>query len=84
MTFLESRSYIPPVQIDQVMRGAAIGFIKASKSESLPVGSYATGYVGWTELAVMNSKDLQKVEIPSNGRVTDALGVLGQFSRLFS
>ena len=59
------------------MRGAAIGIVKASKSTDFPVGSYATGSLGWTELATMHSKDLQKMDIPKNGRLTDALGVLG-------
>ncbi|KAG6993956.1 hypothetical protein G7Y79_00049g085160 [Physcia stellaris] len=55
----------------------AIGVIKASKSDAFPVGSYATGTVGWTELAVVKSKHLEKFDIPKNGKVTDALGVLG-------
>ncbi|KAI4181158.1 MAG: hypothetical protein LQ348_005068 [Seirophora lacunosa] len=73
----DTRSYIPPVQIGEVMRGAAVGVVKASKSDAFPVGSYATGTVGWTELAVMPSKQLEKVDIPRNGKITDALGVLG-------
>ncbi|KAL8958438.1 MAG: hypothetical protein Q9193_004508, partial [Seirophora villosa] len=73
----DTRSYIPPVQIGDVMRGAAVGVVKASKSDAFPVGSYATGTVGWTELAVMPSKQLEKVDIPRNGKITDALGVLG-------
>ncbi|KAL8871901.1 MAG: hypothetical protein Q9174_002370 [Haloplaca sp. 1 TL-2023] len=59
------------------MRGACIGIIKASKSPAFPIGSYATGTVGWTEYAIANEKDLEKIEIPKDGRVTDALGVLG-------
>ena len=74
----DTRSYVPPVQIGEVMRGAAIGVIKASKSDAFPVGSYASGTVGWTELAVVKTKDLQKVDVPSNGKTTDALGVLGK------
>ncbi|KAL8705962.1 MAG: hypothetical protein Q9201_000956 [Fulgogasparrea decipioides] len=59
------------------MRGAAIGLIQASKSDAFPVGSYTTGTVGWTELAVVNEKALQRIDVPKNGKVTDALGVLG-------
>ncbi|KAI4086860.1 MAG: hypothetical protein LQ344_007223 [Seirophora lacunosa] len=73
----DTRSYIPPVQIGEVMRGAAVGVVKASKSDAFPVGSYATGTVGWTELAVMPGEQLEKVDIPRNGKITDALGVLG-------
>ncbi|KAL8787701.1 MAG: hypothetical protein Q9195_007657 [Heterodermia aff. obscurata] len=73
----DTRSYVPPVQIGQVMRGAAIGIVKASRSDDFPIGSYATGTAGWTELAVMKSKELQRVDFPKNGRITDTLGVLG-------
>ena len=62
------------------MRGAAIGVIKASKSDDFPIGSIATGSVGWTELAVVKSKQLERVDVPKNGRITDALGVLGKKS----
>jgi NADPH-dependent curcumin reductase CurA len=37
-----TRSYVPPVQIDEVMRGYGIGLIVASKSKSFPVGSDAS------------------------------------------
>lgn len=60
------------------MRGAAIGVIKASKSDDFPIDSYATGTAGWTELAVMKGKELQRVDFPKNGKITDTLGVLGK------
>ena len=63
------------------MRGVAIGVIKASKADSFPVGSYATGTVGWTEVAVVKAKNLEKIDVPKNGKVTDALGVLGKLLR---
>ena len=66
------------------MRGAAIGVIKVSKSDDFPIGSYATGAAGWAELAVMKSKELERVDIPKNGRITDTLGVLGETSPLQS
>jgi len=71
------RSYVPPVQIGEVMRGMAVGVVTASKSAKFPVGSTATGAVGWTEVAVVKEKALQKIEVPRNGKLTDALGVLG-------
>src|SRR5665213_3038994 len=76
-SFLDTRSYIPPVKIGEVMRGGVIGEIKASKSKVFPTGSYAQGTVGWTELAIAKEKDLEKIEVPANGQLTDALGVLG-------
>ncbi|THZ00262.1 NAD(P)-binding protein [Aureobasidium pullulans] len=73
----DTRSYVPPVQIGEIMRGVAIGTVEASKSDKFPVGTLATGFVGWTELAVVEEKALERVDLPSNGRTTDALGVLG-------
>ena len=80
---LDTRSYLPPVKIGEVMRGSAIGVVKASRSKSFPVGTLAVGHAGWTELAILREKDLEKIEIPANGRITDALGVLGESSGSF-
>ena len=74
---LDTRSYIPPVQIGEVMRGVAVGQVLESKSSKFPVGTYATANVGWTELAVVKEKNLERVDVPDGGKVTDALGVLG-------
>ena len=73
----DTRSYLPPVGIGEVMRGQAIGVVKASKSSKYSVGDYALGFSGCTELAVVGEKDLEKVHIPKGGRVTDAISVLG-------
>ena len=73
----DTRSYIPPVQIGEVMRSQAIGVVKASKSSKFPVGSIALGQTGWTELRMVKDKHLEKVELPKNGKMTDALSVLG-------
>ena len=61
------------------MRGAAIGKVAASKSAKFPSGTYVYCESGWTEMAVVKEKNLQKLEIPENGKVTDALGVLGTY-----
>lgn len=73
----DARSYVPPVQIGELMRGAAIGLVTASKSSSFPVGTYAYGSVGWTEFAVVKEKALQKLDLPNGAVPTDALSVLG-------
>jgi len=70
------RSYLPPVQINEVMRGSSVCRVLASKSSKVVAGEYVTGNTGWREVAVL-SENFEPVEIPSNGRVTDALGVLG-------
>lgn len=59
------------------MRGMVIGKILASKAPSFSPGNYVTCTPGWTELSILDSKEVTLLEVPSNGRVTDALGVLG-------
>jgi len=78
--FTDVRSYVPPVQIGEIMRGITIGVVKASKSKTFPVGSHAIGSVGWTEIAVVKDKQLERIDIPSNGKLTDFLGILGEES----
>ena len=68
------------MKIGDVMRGACIGRVTASRSSKFAVGSYATGSVGWTEYAVVPEKHLQRIDVPANGKLTDALGVLGTHS----
>ena len=59
------------------MRGAVLGKVLASKAAKLPVGSYVTCVSGWTELAIVNAKDATLLEVPTNGKPTDAMGILG-------
>ncbi|TGO85692.1 hypothetical protein BPOR_0373g00110 [Botrytis porri] len=73
----DRRSYVPPVQIGEVMRGVSIGKVIASKSSKFNVGDYASSITGWKEVAIMASKDLTPIDLPPNGKLTDALGVLG-------
>jgi NADPH-dependent curcumin reductase CurA len=73
-----TRSYIKPVQIGEIMRSGALGTVKASKDPKFPVGSHATGLAGWTEYRVLKAKELQRVVIPRGGRLTDAMSVLGR------
>ncbi|KAF2705338.1 NADP-dependent leukotriene B4 12-hydroxydehydrogenase [Pleomassaria siparia CBS 279.74] len=73
----DKRSYIPPVQIGEVMRGAGIGIVKASKSQKFPIGTYVSGMCGWSEYAVLKEKDLESLDLPEGAVLTDSLGVLG-------
>jgi len=65
------------VQIGETMRGMVIGKVVASASSKFEKGNYVTCVSGWKEIAVMPAKDVTLVNIPKNGKVTDALGVLG-------
>jgi NADPH-dependent curcumin reductase CurA len=73
----DTRSYMPPVQVGETMRGMTIGKVVASKSSKFTAGQYVDCRPGWVELAIVDAKDATLVEIPPNGRLTDTLGVLG-------
>ncbi|KAF2750748.1 NADP-dependent leukotriene B4 12-hydroxydehydrogenase [Sporormia fimetaria CBS 119925] len=72
-----TRSYVPPVQIGETMRGYGIGMVVASKSSKYPVGTYASGMCGWTEYVVLQEKHLEHLDLPTGAVPTDTLGVLG-------
>ncbi len=72
----EGRSYIPPVQIGEVMRAGTVGEVLESKGQKLAVGDRVTGWLGVQEYAVCDENAVFKVdagEIP----LTTFLGALG-------
>nr|POE63568.1 putative nadp-dependent oxidoreductase yfmj [Quercus suber] len=73
----DTRSYIPPVKLGAVMRGNGVGTIIASKNPKFQEGEVVAAHSGWTEVAVLTEKEVEKLDLPSNGRMTDSLGVLG-------
>lgn len=77
----EPGSYMPPVAIGETMRGFGVGTISASKNPALPIGTHATGLVGWTELKIVDGNQLQRFDIPEGGKLVDALSVLGTNSK---
>jgi NADPH-dependent curcumin reductase CurA len=74
--------YVPPIAIGEIIRGYQIGTVVATKSSVLPVGCYVMGWAGWTELAIVSDKAVEKIEVPKNGVITDYLSILGML--LFS
>jgi hypothetical protein len=58
----ESRSYIPPVGIGEVMRAGAVGRVMASKNPAFAPGDYVYGGFGVQEYAISNGKGITKVD----------------------
>jgi NADPH-dependent curcumin reductase CurA len=58
----DSRSYIPPVGIGEVMRGFAAGEVIASNHPGLAVGDHVSGLLGVQEYAVANGNAVFKVD----------------------
>jgi NADPH-dependent curcumin reductase CurA len=51
----DMRSYIPPVELNAVMRGAGVGQVVASMREDLPVGAHVVGLTGWQDYCVADA-----------------------------
>ena len=75
----DTRSYVPPVPLNGIMRGAVIARVTASQSARFPVGANVYASIGWREEGLISEedKDVQVLEVPEGGRLTDGLGVLG-------
>ncbi|KAG7089571.1 hypothetical protein E1B28_011241 [Marasmius oreades] len=74
----DQRSYVPPVQIDEVMRGFGLGRVVEKGSNSqLEVGTVVTGVIGWRDYAVLPEKALTKIKVPQGVQALDFLNTLG-------
>jgi NADPH-dependent curcumin reductase CurA len=58
----EGRSYIPPVQIGEVMRAGGAGKVVASKHPAFVAGDIAYGTLGIQEYATLNGAELTKLD----------------------
>jgi NADPH-dependent curcumin reductase len=58
----EGRSYVPPVQIGEVMRAATAGRVVESKSTKLAAGDHVSGWLGVQEYAVCDENAVFKVD----------------------
>ena len=72
----DAKSYIPPVQIGEVMRAGTVGKVIESKHEKVAVGDYVVGHNGVQSYAVSDGTGLHKVD-PSLAPLSYYLGVLG-------
>lgn len=74
----ESRLYVPPVHIGDVMRSWAIAEVVESQSDKFKAGDLVSGVTNWTEYAVLDAKGVQRCgPLPGNAPVTHYLGALG-------
>ncbi|KAK0193768.1 hypothetical protein F5146DRAFT_1032401 [Armillaria mellea] len=72
------RSYMPPVQIGETMRGVGLGVvIKKGKGSQFSIGDIVYGGFGWTEYAVMDDEKLKKITVPLGAEPLDFLNSLG-------
>jgi NADPH-dependent curcumin reductase CurA len=72
----EGRSYIPPVEIGEVMRAGTVGTVVESKGQKLAVGDHVSGWLGVQEYAVCEENEVFKV-VPGEIGLPTYLGALG-------
>jgi NADPH-dependent curcumin reductase CurA len=83
----DRRSYVPPVQIGEVMRAAAVARVLASRSAKARAGDVVTAFMGIREVGIVGEDQvepapeafvqLQQQAGGAVGKVTDLLGVFG-------
>jgi NADPH-dependent curcumin reductase CurA len=73
----DARSYLPPVQIGEIMRAGGVGEIVSSKSSKFNVGDHVSGTFGWQEYALLSEQACTKLEKLPGVDIKDHLGVLG-------
>ncbi|HEY1054348.1 MAG TPA: NADP-dependent oxidoreductase, partial [Emticicia sp.] len=72
----EGKSYVRPVRIGEIMRALGAGVVVDSKHPDFKAGDAVTGITGVQEYAVMDGKDLVKVD-PNFVPLPAYLGTLG-------
>lgn len=72
----DRRSYIPPVQIDEVMRAGGVGKVIESNHPEFKVGEFVYGQTGVQQYIATNGKGYHKVD-PNLAPLPMYLGTLG-------
>ena len=70
------KSYIPPVQLGEVMRAGSVGEVIESKNPNFQKGDFVTGWGGVQQYALTDGKGWYKVD-PNLAPLTTYIGTLG-------
>jgi NADPH-dependent curcumin reductase CurA len=75
---VDTPSYIPPVGIGEVMRGACVGRVEESRHSGFGEGDLVVGTFGWQDYAVSDGGGpIPATKVPEGVAPTLPLGVLG-------
>ncbi|MEF3353072.1 NADP-dependent oxidoreductase [Paenibacillus sp. GYB006] len=72
----DSKSYIPPYQLNEVIKGGAVGEIVESKSDKYKAGDKVIGMLGWQLFNTVDDNKVTKID-ESIAPVSAYLSVLG-------
>ena len=73
----DAPGYLPPIEIDAVIRSGAIGKVIASDSDSYAVGDTVFGMLGWQDYAVVGTEGSTAQVVPDGIDPTATLSVFG-------
>ena len=51
-------TYLPPIELGQVMRGITIGVVEQSRNPNFPEGRHVQGLLGWQDYCLSNGTDV--------------------------
>src|SRR5581483_10214836 len=72
----DRRSYVPPVQIGDVMRAIAAGVVVDSRNDEFPPGTHVSGLFGVQQYALSDGRGVTRID-PNVAPVPVHLGALG-------
>lgn len=73
----EAATYMPPVGIGEVMRGATVGVVEESRDAGFAPGDIVTGLLGWQDYSIASGSAVSKIPPGLPIPLTAYLGVLG-------
>ena len=86
MWLTDMPGYLPPIQIDEVIRSGGMGRVIASKNERFNEGELVNGFVGWQTHLISDGKGFKKVPellpIPTMLNVLGLTGITAYFGLL--
>jgi NADPH-dependent curcumin reductase len=83
----EGRSYLPPVEIGEVMRALGVGIVTASRNPRFAVGDHVSGTFGVQEYALTDGRGVTKIDttvapLPKHLSVLGMTGMTAYFGLL--
>jgi NADPH-dependent curcumin reductase len=73
----DAPGYLPPIAVDEVIRGAGIGEVLLSNSDSYKPGDLLFGLTGWQDFVIADTAERSMQPLPPGIPPTTALGLFG-------
>jgi NADPH-dependent curcumin reductase CurA len=73
---VERKSYIPPLQIGEVIASSGVAEVVESNTKLFKKGDYVTGRMNWEEYPIVNEKELRQID-PAIAPLQTHIGALG-------